>query len=213
MKSQLDRGPRQVEAGVALVARAQQSVDMAREKLKQARLSADEKQLQLQTREARIEELKGKLNVAASNREFSLLKEQIAADEQANLVLSDEILESLESIDTIEIEVAASEGELKQQQDDQSERIAEIESRLAVVRDDLERAESELAKHESEIPSAAKADYTRLVASRGDEALAPVEDQSCGGCYQTLTTQTVSELALSRLVRCPNCNALLYIAE
>ncbi len=53
----------------------------------------------------RIVDLEGKLNTAASNREFSLLKEQIAADEQANSVLSDEILEALEQLDLMQDQV------------------------------------------------------------------------------------------------------------
>ncbi|MFG0286773.1 MAG: C4-type zinc ribbon domain-containing protein, partial [Rhodopirellula sp. JB044] len=37
--------------------------------------------------------------------------------------------------------------------------------------------------------------------------------ESCGGCYQTLTTQVVSQVMLSKLTFCPNCNAMLYLPE
>ncbi len=62
------------------------------------------KQLQLREREARIKDLQVKLNTCSSNREYQALKEQIAADQQANSVLSDEILEALERIDVLQAE-------------------------------------------------------------------------------------------------------------
>ena len=73
------------------------------------------KQLQLKSREAQIDQLQTKLNTAASNREFNLLKEQIAADKQANSVLSDEILEAMDEIDGLEIKLKDVAAELENQ--------------------------------------------------------------------------------------------------
>ena len=80
---------------------------------KTAVLACDAKQLQLRSREDKIKDLDAKLKTAASNREFSLLKEQIAADKQANEVLSDEILEGLEYIDELAAVVQAASEELE----------------------------------------------------------------------------------------------------
>ena len=77
------------------------------EKLYFSKITSFEKQLQLQEREARIEKLRTNLNTASSNKEYQAIKEQIAADEQANSVLSDEILEALERIDELEADVKA----------------------------------------------------------------------------------------------------------
>ena len=62
--------------------------EQAREAHKQARMSVDEKQLQLREREARIQDLQGKLNSASSNREYQALKDQMAAQEMTNSVLT-----------------------------------------------------------------------------------------------------------------------------
>ncbi len=213
LRTQQDRGPRQIKAGEAIVAKAQADLDAARESLKQARVSCDERQLQLKWREDRIEDLRKKLNTASSNREYDTLKEQIAADEQANAVLSDEILDGLERLDVLEQEVTEAESEWKKSESEQKERIVEIEKRMVSVCEDLEHFHQEREKAEAEIPSEALADYTRLTTAKGEDALAPVENEGCGGCYQTLTTQTMDRLRLSQLVRCPNCNAFLYLSE
>ncbi len=69
-------------------------------------MAADQKQLQLKSSEDKVKDLRRKLNAAASNREYQALLEQIAADEMANSVLADEILEALEKIDAFQKNLA-----------------------------------------------------------------------------------------------------------
>lgn len=213
LRGQIDRGPRQIKAGEALIAKATADVDAAKEAQRKVKLASDEKQLQLKSREIRIEELEAKLNTAASNREFSTLKEQIAADKQANSVLSDEILETLEEIDVLEEALKKAEAEMAKQQSEHQTRAKEVESKMTSLRGELERVEGELAESEKQIPAGAFQDYKRLTEAKGEEALAPVESDSCGGCCQTLTTQYIDRLRMSILIRCPNCNAFLYFPE
>ncbi len=99
LRERLARGPRQIKVGEANHAKIEAELEAARQLTRQMRVSADQKQLQLREREGRLVDLRGKLNAAASNREYQALLEQIAADEQANNVLSDEILELLEKVD------------------------------------------------------------------------------------------------------------------
>ena len=62
-------------------------------------MAVDKKQLQLKTGEDKVKDLRYKLNASTSNREYQALLEQIAADEMANSVLADEILEGLDACD------------------------------------------------------------------------------------------------------------------
>ena len=140
-------------------------------------------------------------------------KEQIAADQQANSVLSDEILEALEEIEQLEAEMQVQKQELAKQESEHQVRVKEVESNMDQLKSELERVEAELSESEQKIPAGAREDYRRLVDSKGEEALAPVESDSCGGCYQTLTTQHIDRLRMSMLIRCPNCNAFLYFPE
>ncbi len=213
LRSRIERGPRQIKAGEAMVAKATGDLQAATDAVRKAKLASDEKQLQLATRESKIKGLEAKLNTAASNREFSTLKDQIAADKQANLVLSDEILEALEHIDELSAAAQSAKTELEKQQADHATRTGEVQSKDEDLRADLERVENELAEHEQKIPAAVKSDYKRITDAKGEEGLAPVEDASCGGCYQTLTTQHIETLRMSILLRCPNCNAFLYFPE
>jgi uncharacterized protein len=210
LQGQIDRGPRQIAAGEAMVQKCRQALVEAGEAIKRAKLAADQKQLQLKEREDRLVTLEGRLNAAASNREYDSFKEQIAADEQANSVLSDEILETLERIDQLEIERHQRQQELDDRISEQEKMVQSVNEKLAALRSDLAGVEVEREEAEGLIPASAKADYLRLIAARGEEALAPVDGETCGGCYQTLTTQIINRIMLSHLVRCPSCNAFLY---
>ena len=161
----------------------------------------------------RIEELAAKLNTAGTNREFSTLKEQIAADKQANSVLSDEILEALEQLDQWGVEVKEAQAELSKQQSEHETRVKHVAEKTETLCSELERVTAELEVAEKGVPEAVRSEYDRLVKARGEEALAPVESDSCGGCYTTLTTQHIDRLRMSILIRCDNCNALLYLPE
>ncbi|MEO1529364.1 MAG: phospholipase [Planctomycetota bacterium] len=210
LEGQLKRGPRQIKAGEAMVVQATEKLETARQNVKTATMACDEKQLQLQGREDRIEDLKAKLNTASSNKEFDLLKEQIAADQQANSVQSDEILEGLERIDQLNEAVKEADKELAQVTKEQKERAQSIEGRMEVVAADLDHVRVELEKYEKEIPVSLRGDYRRLYEGKGAESLAPVEDGCCEGCNQTLTTQMIDRIRLQVLVPCPSCSAWLY---
>jgi uncharacterized protein len=210
VQSQIDRCPRQIHAGETMVTGTKNALEEAIAAIKRAKLGADQKQLQLKERESRVESMRGKLNAASSNREFDTLREQIAADVQASSVLSDEILEALEQIDVLESDRGARQQELLDRQAEQVKLIATVAERLATLRTDMVRIEAEREEAEALIPAAAKTDYTRIVSARGEEALAPIDEQTCGGCCQMLTTQIMNQIAMSKLVRCPTCGAFLY---
>lgn len=108
----IDRGPKQTLAKKQLIQKRQADHEAARDRLKQARLLADQKNLQLKTQEARIAEYRAKQNTAASNREYDIIKGQIAADEMSKSVLEDEIFEALEQIDKCQLEIAEREKEV-----------------------------------------------------------------------------------------------------
>ena len=213
LRGRLERGPKQVAGSEATVRRMQLDAEQLKEAYQKARISSDDKQLQLKGREDKIADLQNKLNLAASNKEYQALKDQIAADEQANLVLQDEILEAMEKIDELEVKVAAADGEFKKTSEECDRVKQRVESEKAGLESEVTRVQEELKVAEANLPSELKADYDRVAKVRGEEALAEVDGEVCGGCYQMLTANMMNELYLSRAVFCKSCGALLYLPE
>jgi predicted nucleic acid-binding Zn-ribbon protein len=213
LNDRIRRGPAKIEVACKAEADFAAQLEAARKLLAETRMNADRKQLQLQEREARIDDLKGKRNACESNREYQLLNDQIAADEQANSVQSDEILELLMKLDDVEARVQEARSRLEKGQAETARVRKQVEQDLASLEDDLKAVNQELAETESLLPADIRAEYRRLVKALGEDALAVVDDNSCGHCYTTVTTQLLSELMMKRATFCKRCGSLLYLSE
>ncbi|MFO0819396.1 MAG: phospholipase [Pirellulales bacterium] len=204
-------GPKQIKAAEAAVAKAEADLVSAKDLYKKTRLGADEKQLHLKQRESKLKDLQGKLNAAESNREYQLLKEQIAADEKANSVLTDEILEALENLDKRQADVKSAEtslAKIKMELERVKLRVSNLQQTLE---SELARVRAELANSEAQLPEEFKVEYLRVTKARGEDALAAVENDSCGHCSRMLTPQTMNELHMQKPVFCKACGCLLYL--
>ena len=210
-RSQIERGPRKIKLAKSTEQKLADELEAAKEALLKSRMLADEKQLQLSEREAKIEDLKGKRNACESNREYQLLNDQIAADEQANSVLSDEILELLERIDQLETDLDTAKTNHAKAQEETKNSIGKIEKDLVIQKAELAAVEEEIGNFESKLPSEIRTDYRRQINAKQDDALAFSDKETCGNCNQRLNPQTISDLMMQKPVFCKACGSLMYI--
>jgi predicted nucleic acid-binding Zn-ribbon protein len=213
LRERLDRGPRQVRAAEANVNRLDEALTAARAAAKDHRMAVDRKQLQLKTGEDKVKDLRYKLNASTSNREYQALQEQIAADEMANSVLADEILEGLDACDADHKLVVEEEAALAAARKKTEQLRAEVAAREPSLRADLARSEAELRVTEAGLPADIRDLYQRTVRQKGEDALAAVENQYCGGCNQQVQLNVCSQIMLGKPVACRTCGRLLYMPE
>lgn len=211
LERQQKRLPLQISAAEASVAESAARIEQQTEQIKQKNVNAEAKQLQLREREDKITKLKGNQNAAKSNREYQTLKDQIEADEQANSVLSDEILEMLEEIDVDREKLIT----LKKQHElivaDAQNVRERLEERQAIVAKDLQRVLAELEATEKNVSGDLREKYFRMVASQGENAMAPLEGNCCGGCNTMLSPQTVNTVQMGKPIPCTSCGVILYL--
>lgn len=210
-QAELDKGPRQITLRQTHVTKRQQEVEARKARLKQLRMSADQKNLQLKSAEARISDWNAKLLAAATNREYEILTKQIEADKMAKSVLEDEIYEALTLIDQAQIDVAKAEADVKQAEADLEQTKLDVTAREPGIRQRVGELEAAVTAAEAVIPAAAMAEYRRLVQAHGAEALAPLSKRSCTGCFVALTQQLQMELSAGQIKFCRSCGKLLYI--
>jgi predicted nucleic acid-binding Zn-ribbon protein len=213
LTDQLAAGPRTVAVRTKQVEAADAKKAAAQDDVKKAKVAADQKQLQLKTAEAKIRDLEGKLNACKTNREYQTLTEQIAADRMATKVLEDEILEALERIDALKPTVPAAESEgaaLRKLLDEAKARVAAETGRLE---GEVARVRAELETVERDLPDDVRDKYLRIVKQKGADGMAPLDGQSCGGCFQQITGNMVSDLMLGKVAICRSCGRLLYVPE
>lgn len=212
ISDQMERGPRQIAARKQNVDKKKEELESLRTKLKQLKVSADQKNLQLKSSESRIYDLNGKLNSAANNREYEALRSQIAADTMAKSVLEDEILEALERVDTFQVDVKKCEQELATLEAEVQKLTADVQSKEAGLKESAAKLEAQVAEAEQILPPDIIPQYRRLVQAYGANALAPVINKSCSECFVAQTAQVYLELKSGKVRFC-TCGRLMYVAE
>ena len=210
VREALARGPRQIAARQKMVERKQADIDELREKVKQLKMSGDEKNLQLQANEQKIGDLKGKLNAATSNKEFEIIKSQIDADTTANEVLEVEILEVYERIDQTDQEIGDSEQQRADAESEEKKVRATVDAETPGLRSEADQLEQSLSTLERKLPESVRQVYNRLVSAHGAGALATVDGISCGACYANLAPNVRVEINLGKFTFCSSCGRLLY---
>jgi hypothetical protein len=213
LRERLDRGPKQVRARTAAVAQTEEHVAKLQAEVKASRVALDQKQLQLKSGEGKIGELKVKLNQANTNREYQALRDQIAADEMANSVLADEILEAMEKVDVQKANIPESEARVAKAKEELAKTQQQLRAEEDTLRSETKRLEAQLLETEKALPDDFREMYLRVAKAKGPDSMAAIENGSCGGCFQQLTINVVNEINMGRVVMCKSCGRVLYLPE
>ena len=148
-----------------------------------------------------------------TNREYQTLGDQIAADRMATKVLEDEILEALERIDVLKPAVPAAEKEIEAAKKLLAEAEAKVKAETGRLEAEVVRIRGELQTAEKDLADDVREKYDRVVKQKGADGMAAVDGQTCGGCYQQLTGNMLSDVLLGRIIICRSCGRLLYLPE
>lgn len=213
ISERMEKGPRKVRIVDANEKSFAKALEEAKAALLELRKASNAKQMQLAEREAKIEDMKLKLNACDSNKEFQLLKDRIAADLQANSVLQDEILEQLERIDVLAEDASNADANHKKSKAESARIRGEVELEHKALVAEQARITTELAEKEKLIPTDLTIQYRRLVTGKGEDALGVTNSETCGNCNQTLTAQTASDLMMQHPVFCKGCGCWMYLPE
>ena len=212
-REKLAEGPKRIQSRRRRVERLEKEIVEGRDRAKQMKMAADQKSLQLKTNEAKIADLRGKLNAATTNREFDIIKSQIDADTMANSVLEDEILEAYEKIDQFEAQIAETGRQRDVALAEEKQAKADAESLAPALRAEVEKLEAALKTAESQLPGTVATVYQRLVAAHGSTALAELDGTSCSACHATVAPNMRVELNVGKFVFCRSCGRLLYKSD
>jgi predicted nucleic acid-binding Zn-ribbon protein len=211
VRDELAKGPRLVRVKVQIVEQKQAELEAGKSDHKAQRMLADQKSLQLKSLEVKLLDLQGKLNQAASNREYDILRGQVEADTVAKSVLEDEILETFDKIEAAAARVKELEVQLVQVKKDEAAMRDKINAAEPGLTERRIKLEAEVTAAEEFLPAETKLQYRRLVQAHGADAMAEVNGNTCTSCYVSLPAQTIVALRTGEILFCKICGKLMYV--
>jgi hypothetical protein len=131
----------------------------------------------------------------------------------AGSVMADEILEMMEKIDELAVVVKEQVQKIATAKEELAKTQQVVREMAGTLEADRKRLEAELVEAEKELPDDLRDQYRRLVNSKGEEAMAEVQGEFCGGCFKQLTPNDMAELSMARSIACRNCGRLIYLPE
>ena len=211
LTDELESTPRQIAALERdLAARTAQFGEL---KNKTRLVEAERKKIDLEvkSKEAAIARYKAQQLATRKNEEFAALIHEIEHAQAEISKLEDSELELMEAYEKGLVDVAAGEKELAEAEAKAKQKKADLQKRGDAMAADLKATKEKQAEAEKAVPEDVLSRYRRLLKSKGDVAVVPVQGGSCGGCHMKLTTQTVvSAHKEESLASCENCGRIVY---
>jgi uncharacterized protein len=209
----LKRGPERLAEVTQAQASAKQRETAHRQAIREAQKEVDRKELDLKSREAEIEKLNVQLNTIKTNKEYSLIKLKIEGLKADNSLLEEEILDAIGKVDALKAEIPRFESELAATEAERGRISAEVEKEMSGVREKLAGLREARGGIATQVRSDVLEKYERILRGKEDaKALALVRDQTCQGCYMSVTTHELTLIMKNTdLVLCRSCSRILYL--
>jgi predicted nucleic acid-binding Zn-ribbon protein len=161
-----------------------------------------------------IKRLNERLNIVRNNAEYQATLFQIEAVRKDRDVTQDECLKLIEATETQKVEAITAEAAWAEEKKVFDAFLAEAD-KLRQSRAGGIAAARERRKPMTEgIPEELLREYDGLYKTRDRQAVSPVENSYCQGCYNKITMNDTAKLmGGSGVVRCGSCQRILYLTR
>lgn len=205
---------RKIQAMEQRLGQTKQLQDEALKRILDQRILLDSKQALLESNEKNIERRKKQLNETKTEKEFHSVQEQISAAVAADGVLSDEILEGLDYLDTLKAEGETARNNLKSGEKLLEETKLQAEKNREWAESEIRRIKVDFRKVEATLEGDYLTAYQRIFKIRRFDSLAALHENSCSGCHTSLPLELVARVTSGATpIVCANCGRLLFLPE
>ncbi|MDE2484682.1 MAG: hypothetical protein KGL32_05460 [candidate division NC10 bacterium] len=192
-----------VQAKAALDAAAAE-VEQLQKLRRQKERDLDEAGREIKKRQGRLYEIKTNQEYSATLKEVEGLKQKISTLEEEILISLDAIDSTVKLRDQEEQKVRVAQAEFLKNKQQREDELHKLQDRLSILR---KTRESRSERVEASLLQL----YLRLLKSRDGLAVAQATGRSCEGCHVTITPQLYNEVRRNEAIRtCEGCGRILY---
>lgn len=196
-------------------------VKVAHAKLREFQAKGGEFELDVKTREARIEKLRTQQQTANNNKEYQAFLVEISTEKVDRGKAEDELLKVMEQIEKGQAEVKDLTSQLEAEQQKHATLKAQIGDTVARLSAEVEALRPARAAAAESVPPRHLHTFERLADRFDGEALSALakpdrrrEEYLCEACHMDLVADVYNRLhSRDDLIVCTSCGRMLYIPE
>ncbi len=214
LRRERDRLPDERAEADAILAQGNAELNAAKEAFKVNETERKKLELEAEGKRGTANKYKGQLYQIKSNIEYQALQKEISQLEEEIRQIEDRELEWMERGEILQKQIRERSTQVKLLAERLSSQKADFDVREKIIHERLARLESERAALTNDLEEAIFERYERILASKGDLAVAAIENENCGGCHLHLPPDVIHTVRNGgELETCSNCGRILYWSE
>ena len=167
---------------------------------------------QLELSGNKIRDNRMRMNRVRNSTELLALQREIDLSKEANLVVEEELIQVMESIESLVAQLAEAQEILQKLEAEAEAEVARRRAEAESLRDEVEAEREQREALASTMEPTLRSKYEQLFERRGGAAVVVARGGICTGCRMHIPPQLYNELQKYRDVvrQCPNCHRILF---
>jgi predicted nucleic acid-binding Zn-ribbon protein len=212
-KAELETVPLEGNRIDQLLAAKQSAFEQLKQRSRELEVRRKSLELDAQSRRDSIAKYKTQQFQTRKNEEFQAIGQEINRFEKEIEQIEDNEIEIMELSERIQSELGHSEQELNTAKRQSEQQRADLNRKQLILEERLREVQVEREQLTQGLDPDLLFQYTRLFATKGGNAVVPVEHEFCMGCHMKNTSALVHRAKLGRdIVHCEQCGRILYSA-
>ena len=213
-KAELETVPLEGERIEQLLAAKQSAFEQLRLRSRELEVQRKSLELDAQSRRDSIAKYKTQQFQTRKNEEFQAIGHEIQRFEKEIEKIEDHEIEIMELSERTQGEVVSSEQDLIAAKRQSEQQQADLKRKQSILEERLVEAQTEREQLTQGLDPNLLFHYTRLFATKGGNAVVPVEHEFCMGCHMKNTSALVHRAKMGvDIVHCEQCGRILYFAN
>jgi uncharacterized protein len=220
-QSRLDAVTRNVRIQERRINELNEKLTAAQTRLRSLQSSAANLELDLKTRESRIERLRTQQQSAKNNKEYQAFLIEISTEKNDRNKIEEETIKAMESVERASTELKEMTTLIESESAKLETMRGEITDKIATLQAEIDLLKPARDSALGEVPPKARDAFDRLADRFEGEAMSAIakpdrrrEEYICTVCNMSLVVDVYNRLhSRDELVFCPSCHRILYIPE
>lgn len=185
-----------------------------KDKVNRLELDKKSKEGELTQKEENLKKAKAQLYQLKSNKDYQIKLNEISSIEADIACAEEELLKFLDSIDQQKEKIKNAKTNVESEVSKLKQEIISLENKVKEIEHKTKDLKTKRNSFLSGVDEKILQRYQDLLQKRNGLAIVPVENNHCGACHMSMTSQNINEIKMyDKLILCESCVRILYLPE